>query len=212
MEADKQYLKMKREMFDSTEEWHFYHWTLEAGDIGIITAANYHPWKTQLGNSVVMKVPRPTKRKPNGTRKIHLLRAIQYEPDWAIGIDPKNNKFIDLNIIPLKKTESGHKPYEVNQNGGVLVIDVKGGFTKHQSQKFPVIQKWMFEKYGVFVNRIEPKKFFKKFWVPRMAAFTEKTGKRAAMYEDCIFVDQWRLENHKENHDAKAKTTDINKK
>ncbi len=206
METDKQYLKMKREMFDSTEEWHFYHWTIEAGEIGIITAANYHPWKTQLGDSINMKVPRPTKRKPKGTRKIHLLRAIQYEPDWVIGIDPGKNNFIDYNIIPVKKTVSGFKPYEINQNGGVLVIDVKGSFTLHQSQKFPVIQKWMFDKYRVYVNKIEPKKFFKKFWVPKLAAFTEKTGKRAAAYKECIFVDEWKKEHNYEQTDV------INKK
>ena len=192
METDKAYLKMKREMFDSVEEWHFYHWTIEAGKIGIITAANYHPWKTQLGDSINMKVPRPTKRKPKGTRKIHLLRAIQYEPDWVIGIDPGRNNFIDYNIIPVKKTAGGHKPYEINQNGGVLVIDVKGAFSKyHDTKYFSAIQKWMFDKYGVFVNKIEPKKFFKKFWVPKLSAFTEKTGKRAAMYKDCIFVNEW---------------------
>ena len=205
MDTDKQYLKMKREMFDSTEEWHFYHWTIEAGEIGIITVANYHPWKTQLGNSINMRVPRPTKRKPQGTRKIHLLRAIQYEPDWIIGIDPANNKFIDYNIIPVMKTSSGTRPYQIDKNGGVLVIDIKGSFTLHQSQKFPVIQKWMFEKYGVYVNKIEPKKFFKKFWVPKLSAFTEKTGVRAAAYKDCIFIDQWKKEHNYEQTDSSNK-------
>ena len=44
------------------------------------------------------------------------------------------------------------------------------------------IQKWVYDKFGVYVHKVVPVKFFDKFGVPAEAQFTPKTNKPRRIY------------------------------
>jgi hypothetical protein len=203
LKEDDKYFFMKRDDFDSLEEYHFYLWTIEALQHDLIKNVKYHPWKATLGHSVSLKVPKPTKRKPDGTRKIHLLQAIQYEPDWILEIYPDRNFLLKKNIVPLRSLPQNPNYWEPHHGGAIVMVDIKGNYTaaRMQPQKFPVIQKWMFQKFGIYINKIIPKKFFMKFWCPELATYTPKTGKKSKRYTDCQLIEAWLKENKNGTYD-----------
>ena len=57
----------------------------------------------------------------------------------------------------------------INVWGDTFYIDVKGEFagrTNSTQYTFPIKQKWMYDKYQIYVNKIVPSKLFKQTFEP----------------------------------------------
>jgi hypothetical protein len=51
-----------------------------------------------------------------------------------------------------------------------VVVDIKGTFNKYGDPKqFSLNQKWVYDKFDIYIEKIVPEKFFKKTWVPEEA-------------------------------------------
>lgn len=61
-------------------------------------------------------------------------------------------------------------------------MDVKGSFNRNQ-RSFSIDQKWVYQKTGFYIYKLEPKKFFKKFGILDEFMFTEKTKKPSKVFE-----------------------------
>lgn len=155
--------------FDSNEEIEFYHWIQEAMEYGFIKDFSYNVKSYDLSPKVSVNIEKQLKTKTKIVSK-HLLNAHIYTPDFIFEVGEK---------FPL--LEDKHGLYSPD---GTFVIDVKGSFQLHDgSRSFSMNQKWMYDKYGIYVNKVIPKKFFSKTWVPEKCRFTEKTRKERACYK-----------------------------
>ena len=108
----------------------------------------------------------------------HLLHPHKYTADFYFTLTMKGER---LNI-----------PFIINENTGGAVIDVKGAFNQHGGDReFSINQKWTYEKYGVFVNKVIPEKLFKSTWCPQGARLTSKTRQIKKKYAKCKTIEEF---------------------
>lgn len=156
-------------IFDSNEEVDFYHWLVEAKQLGYIDSFVYHPqsWVLSEKKTQIATVGKKTKTK-------HLLHPHTYTCDFVflLGKDP------DCNLI-----EEFPKAKIISNNCddiGYVYVDVKGAFVgkyNNSAITFLINQKWVYEKYGEFVNKVVPKTFFKNTWLPENSAYGKRGNK-----------------------------------
>ena len=101
----------------------------------------------------------------------HLLRKHFYTADFKV-----------------KTTE------DIGLRGGVddftYFVDVKGGFNLYNNHReFSINQKWLFQKFNIFINKVEPTKWFHKHWCPKKALLTEKTKQIRKKYLHCKLLE-----------------------
>lgn len=154
--------------FDSKEEVDFYCWLKEAEQYGIIKGFKYNHTHYVLSNKETTTVYKKLKTKTKTVEK-HLFHEHVYTPDFWIFPAPKLDLF-DHGLITT------HNPDEI-------IVDVKGTFQLNDgSRSFSINQKWMYSKYGIYVNKLIPEKFFQKTFCPLYCKHTPKTKKiRAKM-------------------------------
>jgi len=144
--------------FDSQEEIEFYHWCKEAKEHGYIKDFVYHPEPFVLAKRVTVKEEKVLKTKVKTVERF-LLHPHEYTTDFF--------------IMPTEKFEE--YKHGLVSSISVFYIDVKGGFDiYHNEREFSINQKWMYAKYGIFVNKVVPEKFFKRTWVPAAAMLAPK--------------------------------------
>lgn len=168
--------------FDSGEECEFYGWCLEAKEHGFISDFKYHPEPFLLSErkTIVRKKVWYTKVRKERREKeeeVFLFHPHEYTADFRITV---TQKFLDEFQNVLWRDGDGVTAW----------IDVKGSFSQHNDQKsFSINQKWVFEKYGVIINKVVPQKFFPKTWVPESCRYTEKTRKLKKGYLNCPTIE-----------------------
>lgn len=172
---------MIRSDFDSDEEFHFYHWLIEAEKFGMIDSWEYHtePFGLSGPVSIIMEKKMKTKTK---TIQKHLMRDHKYTPDFKI-------KIVYQEFRGVVKKAFQFPPPDWKDGIAFLRIDVKGEWCgRHKSgREFSINQKWMFQRYGIYIHKIVPKIFFKKTWVPDEIAWIRKRNvpTRRKAYRDC---------------------------
>lgn len=159
--------------FDSKEEIDFYKWAKELQAKGFISKFEYHPKSLELSERVVKTIEVKLKTKTKEKEKF-LLNPHIYTADFILWI---NNSFANLNT-----------GFEATPNTNQVWIDVKGTWNKYESDtKFSINQKWVFQKYGIFINKVIPKKLFKKSFAPNIRH--KKTGAELKRFKDCKTID-----------------------
>jgi len=162
--------------FASEEEIDFYFWLLEAAQYGIIKSWSYQP-KTFLIYPGKKSV-RPVRERTRIVEKERTLaQDTEYTPDFLFIATPEFNRlFFDRNI------------YDVvgNYIGTNYWIDVKGEWSPYNDDdKFKMLQGWLDDKFGIWVNKLVPQKFFEHTFVPLRSAYTPKTKQPRACYLNC---------------------------
>lgn len=155
--------------YASDEEKYFAAWVEEAKKEGLIISEKYQP----LPFSLSKKIGYIDRYKKNGTPVMkHLMFAHEYQADWLIVWSDKAKA---LGLITNMRSEPVAKGILVGYElKGLIrtVIDVKGGF--QQNDRFPLNQKWVFDKHGIYVNKVIPFSnnkiktcFFSQTWTPK---------------------------------------------
>ena len=162
--------------FDSMEEVEFYMWIQEACDNGLIIGYKYQPDSFELSTKKVKCV---TKRMKTKTKKIekHLLHPHKYTADFGV-------------LFTIKGIECEF-PFTLASDGEAT-IDIKGSFNQHGGDReFSINQKWVYEKFGVYVNKVVPEKLFKATWCPKEARLTPKTKQIKKKYAKCRTIEEF---------------------
>lgn len=163
-----------REMFDSDEELEFYCWLKESEKFGLITDIRHEPKTFELSDRATIRFKKHLKTKTKMVDKF-ILHPHVYTPDFDFFIS--NDKLRALNFF-------------VPNIGGMMVVDVKGGFNK-SGDRFSVNQKWVWFKYGVYVQKIVPFTLFLKTWVPEVCRLTPKRREPALKYVGCKTITEF---------------------
>lgn len=113
------------------------------------------------------------------SEKNDFFRKHIYTPDFSIEINDKYK-----NLFPMQ----------------TMVIDVKGAFAKHDGERsFRINQKWVYDKYKVYIHKVIPKEWFEKYGVPELCRFTEKTKKERECYKNFNTIEKLFLKNVNNN-------------
>ena len=152
---------------DSTEEVDFVNWACEACQLSILQDFQYQPQPFVLFQPVWYMDFQNKQR--------CLFREHIYTPDFIIQFDPR---------IQPALTKEFKVPLSVaNQPSVSVYLDVKGQFAQHDGgRSFSLNQKWTWQKYGVYVCKVVPKLFCKKFGVAAASMKSKLTGKIRKMF------------------------------
>jgi len=163
--------------YDSQEEIEIAMWIEEAIEAGLIMPkVVYQPEAYKLSARKHCYETIELKTKTKIVEKF-LLHPHVYTPDFQ------------LTITDLGKAHLG-KIFMYHDNH--IVVDVKGAFNQNGGDReFSINQKWVYEKYGVFVNKVIPEKLFKSTWVPDGARLTSKTRQIKKKYAKCKTIEEF---------------------
>ena len=142
----------------------------------MVSSIIYHPSSFLLSDRQTVKVTKQLKTKTKIIDKF-LLHPHRYTPDFVFyKLDPLDQ--FDHGLTDCKK--------------GIIFVDVKGVFSggrnNNSSITFPISQKWVYDKYGVYVNKVVPEKFFKKTFVPKSVAYG-KRGQLLKRWSGCSVLE-----------------------
>lgn len=158
----------------SDEEKDFAEWLEEAEYNGLVTDLEYEPHSFLLSPKQSIFVEKQLKTKIKQVEKF-LLHQHSYTPDFRFIIKDKL-------LYAFFKKISGLYTY----------VDTKGTWSNRGSaQEFSINQKWVYEKYGVFINKIIPSKLFKKTWVPELCRLTPKKRQPKKEFINCISIGEF---------------------
>ena len=151
---------------DSREEVLVYRWLLKALELGVVRSFRYQPCTFVLADKATYQDRNKLKT---------LFQDHVYSPDFEIEIDPA--------------LEDLRREFKVLDNGCRILVDVKGSFNRNQ-RSFSIDQKWVWQKTGFYIYKLEPKKFFRKFGILEEFRFTEKTKKPSKVFEGYPLISE----------------------
>ena len=111
---------------------------------------------------------------PQGKQRC-LFREHIYTPDFIVQFDPAAQHALAKEFkLPLSA---------MHQQQVSVYLDVKGQFAQHDGgRSFSLNQKWTWQKFGVYVCKVVPKLFCKKFGVAAASMKSRLTGKARKMF------------------------------
>jgi len=151
--------KLKKDDFDSWDEYHFYLWILDAKELGLVTQAKFYPKAFELSELVEYNKEVQMKTKTKIVKK-KLLAPHVYTADTLIEFVPMfHDLFPEMDIHP--------DPTYPNSYWFDVKPSVNQKYVKYGSSKtFPLNQKWVYQVHGIYINRIMMKVLFHKTWCP----------------------------------------------
>lgn len=157
--------------YDSDEEYYFACWLNELKSEGLVI-----DYETQIKFELIDK-----KQVVNGKKKRQLCREWTYTADFKI---TWSQRVLDLGILVSTPLSSNlNNEFFNNDNPLISYVDIKASYTskyKVTDITFPLVQKFMLEEKGIFINKIKPlcktKGLFKTTYTPKAYTIT-KTGK-----------------------------------
>ena len=153
---------------DSNEEVLVYKWLLYAQKIGVVQDFQYQPCTFVLSPKVQYQA---------GKKSRTLFQDHVYSPDFLIQVNPAHQNLIQEFKVPF------------GQDSNMIYVDVKGSFNRNQ-RSFSIDQKWVWQKEGFYIYKLEPKVFFKKFGILDEFKFTQKTRKPSKVFQGYNTIDE----------------------
>lgn len=170
---------MELHNYDSNEEWYFSWYLQELQETGYIERIKYHPKSFSLFEKIDISFIEKLKTKERKAFR-QLLKPHKYQADYLIiwtlkaeNLFWSKDKYYNPFGYPFILTDiSG----EVKSKRSI--VDIKGTFNKNESwTKFSINQKWVFERYGIYIQKLIPIKLFKASFTPKRYLTTDKSGK-----------------------------------
>ncbi len=180
MKKFKQQPEWKLLGFDSAEEWYFSWWLDELKEAGFVIKYERQKPTFTLSEKIEKTVVKQHKTKKKEVKQT-LFQECTYTPDFTIEFTIKALLlFIDnLNWITTKAEllYNWRECDKIKDNIWTVYADVKPLFTLEHSkaQVFSIIQKWMYQKHEIYVNKVIYQKLFEKTFTPKKYLLTEKT-------------------------------------
>jgi hypothetical protein len=152
---------------DSQEEVDFVNWACEAHRLSVIQDFQYQPPPFGLFEAVWYD--------DQAGKQRCLFREHVYTPDFIVQFDPQAWPQLAKEFkVPL----SASRLPSVS-----AYLDVKGTFAQHDGGRaFSLNQKWTWQKFGVYVSKVVPKAFCRKFGVAAASMKSRLTGKVRKMF------------------------------
>lgn len=150
--------------YKNKEELYFSYYLDELIEHKLITSYSYEEETFELLEDVKYAYRKYTQLKTKVKKQTivkSLLKPCTYTPDFVIIADKPLEGF--FNII-------ANNPIFISTDDLKCYVDVKGlfaGRTNSTQYTFPLKQKWMYQKYGIYTNKVVPEKLFAKTFTPK---------------------------------------------
>ena len=151
--------------YDSTEERYFSYYVDELLEAGYLVSAEYHPTPFELCSETTV-LARTTKKRGAVYQTIKLTGKHVYTADWVLSWSQQ------AEYLFCWGNNEEHSTFY--HKSALSYVDVKGGFIGKNNTSaitFPINQKWVMDKFGIFVQKIvvstDKKSIFAKTFTPR---------------------------------------------
>ncbi len=158
--------------FESYEELHIYWFAMELMEQKYIDHLVYQPKTKELSSAITRPITIQMKTKINiGTRQI--LDSHNYTPDYIFHwTDKAYLKYFQYYDQPMDSKCQAF--FLVKSGENKSIIEVKGTFDRfNMIREFKVNQKWIFDKFRIYVQMVVPKVLFVKTFYPQRYRFTD---------------------------------------
>jgi len=164
--------------YDSKEELYFSWWLIELELNGYIESWKYQPKPFPLSDKVYIHWQKQLKTKTKKMIKT-MLQEHKYQADFLIRWTEKARGIffaseLNQNVMayPFVADEIGDKRYYRS------IVDVKGTFSRNDAwRRFSIDQKWVWQKFNIYVHKVIPVKLFKQTFTPLRYLQTDKSRK-----------------------------------
>lgn len=191
------YPKKKRtDGFDSDEELYFSYYIKSLLEKEFITNAKYHPNQKQLSPPVSVDIEKHLSKKVQLVQR-SLLMEHKYRPDWIITWADKAKGIF---YWPKEETRPSYiKTFFISNRYelvDVSIVDIKGIFIgphNNSAITFPINQKWLYDKYGIYVQKViisNREGLFRDTFCPSEYIYTD-TGKNRKIHYDIFSIGQF---------------------
>ncbi len=188
--------------YDSNEELWVSYYLDELKDAGFISEWKSQPQEYVLSEPVIYSWLQKLKTK-NKMKSSALLQGHKYTPDFTISWNPcACGMFFNTTegLVNFKNI-----PFFAHSGTNISIIDVKPAFDmNNMTRLFVINQKWMMEKFGLYVQKIMTMKetkhskkdstwsgLFPKTFTPERYFLTDKSGKPRKIRYDAIRLSEY---------------------
>jgi len=173
---------------DSPEELWMSFWLQEVQEAGYIDSFQLHPEPFLLAPAFSYIYDKALKTKVK-TLESNLLSPHIYTADYKITWHKNARGFFFLSIsdqLNLKLVPFVAQETEDGNNNYYSIVEIKAGFSKfHAGREFSINQKWMMQRFGVYVNKtiISNKTgLFKDTFCPEKFLLTDKSKQNRKLH------------------------------
>lgn len=176
----------------SDEEIYFMEWLKEAMKDELVEEYKHQPLPFKLSEQIAF-----LEQKGKKTIVNELLKEHEYQADFKIHW---GQKAFDIGLVKFVGDNTSKGIFECQMLKGkpISVVDTKGSFAGNKNdQRFPLNQKWVFQKYGIYVQKIVPfgsgmmkTCLFNKTWTAKAYAFRERKDRKGHL---TVYVDKVRM-------------------
>lgn len=161
-------------IYDSKEELYFSWYLDELCKAGYVSEYSFQPGSFVLSAPVVYKYEKQLKTKTKIMTK-RLIREHSYTTDFRIIWDKKaNGVFYASSYGQLYLINT---PF-ITTSANVGFVEIKPVFDQNNMTRlFTINQKWVYQKYGTYIQKIIPVKLFESTFTPQKYLLTDKTNK-----------------------------------
>lgn len=143
--------------FESKEEQHFQWYIDELIEAGFIRRVKYQPKPFKLFSGQEIKWLELKKTK-SVERHTNLLSGHTYQADFIIYWHPHAELKLFASFVKVMNQNIKKFPFIANYDekiGYYTVLDVKGSYNQNDAwRRFSIDQKWVFEHYHVYVQKV----------------------------------------------------------
>lgn len=176
MNKNKKVFKPITMKFDSKEELYFSWFIKELVEAGYIYLYTKITDSYQLTNGLTWNYIKPMKKVPDKLLKQTILKPSVYTPDFKIQWTEKALGIFVTELIDNKDKKKITTPF-ICQNM-VSIIEIKGNFDSNNMSRLAINNiKFLYEKYGLYVNLIKIPGIFNKTFTPIRYLNTDKSNK-----------------------------------
>lgn len=183
--------------YDSDEERYFSWFLKELAEKGVIIKWDYHPKPFILSDRIIHDYCKKLKTKSIIKDSV-ILNDHKYQADFIIHWNFQWNGLIFMNLD--EDLYNKDFIFIAQRDTNFSVIDVKGAFSgphNNSAITFPLDQKWVYQKYNIYVQKIIPVNLFKESFTPLKFLLTNKSGHARKLNYKPTLVTQY-LESLKE--------------
>jgi len=186
-------------IYDSKEEIYFSWYLTELYNNGFIFRIEYQPQTFALSIKQEYYWTRVLKTKTKQMLST-ILQGHDYTPDFLIMWSAKAQGILYntiADIFNLRKNIFVGKKYTYSHD--VSFIEVKAEFGKYNSFRWFVInQKWMYQKFGIYIQMVKPISLFKRSFTPERFLFTDGARQPRKLKYKPILLDEFLREQQKD--------------
>jgi hypothetical protein len=178
-------------MYDSQEELYFSWYLEELANKNVIVKWDYHPKPFILSDRIIHTYSKKLKTKSIIKDSV-ILNDHKYQADFLIHWNPEWNGLIFMNLD--EDLYNRDFVFIAQGNNNFSVVDVKGTFSgphNNSAVTFPLDQKWVYQKYGIYVQKIMPSYLFKESFTPIRYLLTDESGRARKLDYKPISITQY---------------------